>query len=81
MIYTGSGHDARNTLHLVRACSLLRRIGLYNCVYKGGALYLSLYRAEGRGTNLVLIDYNRRVLVLLEKLTFLVSRLGRSLIT
>ena len=45
---------------------------------KGGAPYLSLYRGESKGTYLVLVGYKRRVLVLLQNLAFIVSRLSRS---
>ena len=41
-----------------------------------GALYLHLYRGEGKGTYLVLVSYKRRVLVLLQNLAFIVSRLS-----
>ena len=43
-----------------------------------GAPYLSLYRVEGKGTYRVLVGYKRRVLVLLQNIAFIVSRLSRS---
>ena len=44
----------------------------------GDASYLSLYRREGKGMYLVLVGYKRRVLVLLQNLAFIVSRLSQS---
>jgi hypothetical protein len=46
------------------------------CVYKGvhcASLYIG---REGKGAYLVLVSYNRRVLILLQNLVFLVSQLG-----
>ena len=40
---------------------------------KGGVPYLSLYRGEGKDAYLVLVGYKRKVLVLLQNLTSIVS--------
>ena len=53
-----------NSLYFRSAC-LLRWIDCMIVRVKGGAPYLSLYRGEGKGTYLVLVGYNRRLLILL----------------
>ena len=76
-IYTGSGPYDR-----VIAFTSSRRVafcvGLIGMIVhvQGGAPYLSLYTGEGKGTYLVLADYNTRVLVLIQNLAFLVSCLS-----
>ena len=45
---------------------------------KRGAPYISLYREEGKDTYLVLVGYERSVLILLQNLAFIISRLSCS---
>jgi hypothetical protein len=77
MIYTGSGPRGRVIAFTSsrRVAFCVRLIGIIVRVTRG-VLYLSLYRGEGKGMYLVLVGYNRRVLILLQNLTFLVDQLS-----
>jgi hypothetical protein len=76
-VYTGLGPRNRVTAFTssrrVAFCVVL--IGMIVRVIRG-APNLSLYRGESKNAQLVLVGYNRRVLVLLHNLAFLVRRLG-----
>jgi hypothetical protein len=77
MIYTGLGSRGRVIAFMSNQCVAFC-VGLIGMIVRvtRGVSYLSLYRGEGKGMYLVLVGYNRRVLILLQNLTFLVDRLN-----
>ena len=79
-IYTSLGPRNRvKPLRPVR-CDAFVLDCMIELMYTGGAC-LSLYRLEGRAIVLVLVGYNWRVLVLLQRLLSLNVRLGQFLNT
>jgi hypothetical protein len=77
IIYTGSDPRERVIAFTLsqRVAFCIGLIGMIVCI-RGGAPYLTLYRREGKDKYLVLVGYNRIVLVLLQNVVFLVSRLS-----
>jgi len=67
--YIGSGPHDRVIAFTSSRCVVF-------CVGLIGMIVTSLYKGESKGTYLVLAGYNRRVIVLLQNLAFLVSRLS-----